>query len=60
MSALSDDARRMAKKYRGLAETSHRSDRSRFARMAEWWERRAAELDGTAQIETPQASEPDA
>lgn len=45
MSAKSDEARRMAEKYRVLAETEETLDRRRFTRMAEWWLKRAAELD---------------
>ena len=45
MSAKSDEARRMAAKYRVLAETGEPADRRRFGRMADWWLKRAAELD---------------
>jgi hypothetical protein len=45
MSWAANDARAMAKKYHALAEHAHRSDQNRFTRMAEWWERRAIELD---------------
>ena len=47
MSALADEARRMAEKYRALAETVSAPDRALFAHMADWWLKRAAELDAT-------------
>jgi hypothetical protein len=50
MSAKSDEARRMAEKYRVLAETDETLDRRRFSRMADWWRKRAAELDAGEKI----------
>jgi hypothetical protein len=45
MSALANEARRMAEKYRALAVTTSAPDRARFAHMADWWLKRAADLD---------------
>jgi len=35
----------MAEKHRALAETASAPDRSRFAHMADWWLKRAAEFE---------------
>jgi hypothetical protein len=59
MSAMADEARRMAEKYRALADAATTEDRRRFSRMATWWEKRAKDLEAGAPIGSPAPSRPD-
>jgi hypothetical protein len=60
MPKAGDEARTMAEKYRILAEIGNRVDRHRYAGMAGWWDKRAAELDAAEQTPALSGSKPDA
>ena len=45
MSTTADEVRAMAEKYRALAEIAGRVDHVRYSGLAEWWLKRAAEIE---------------
>jgi hypothetical protein len=50
------EARAMADNYLALESTAHPEDRHRYHTMANWWLKRAAELDVAEQSRTPHES----
>jgi hypothetical protein len=59
MAGTAADARAMADNYLTLEAAARPGDRSRYRVMANWWLKRAAELDATEQSRTPSPPNPD-